>query len=61
MLWMYCFEKASDWDDGVPFLLFAIRESCQESLGFTLFELLYGRQIRGPLKVLKSQWFKEEP
>ena len=55
----FCLETASDWDENIPFLLFALRECPQESLGFSPFELVYGRQIRGPLKVLKNQWFKE--
>ena len=61
MLRKYCFESTADWDEGLPFMLFAIRESVQESLGFSPFELLYGHQVRGPLKVLKTQWFKEKP
>lgn len=55
----FCFETASDWDESISFLLFALRETPQESLGYSPFELLYGRQIRGPLKVLKDEWFKE--
>ena len=34
-------------------LLFAVREAVQESLGFSPFELVFGRTVRGPLKVLK--------
>ena len=37
--------EGKDWDD----LLFACREVPQASTGFSPFELLYGRQIRGPL------------
>ena len=47
----YCLETANDWDDGVPLVLFAIRDSCQESLGFSPNELLFGREVRGPLKL----------
>ena len=53
----YCLENSAAWDEGIDWLLFAYRESIQESLGFSPFEILYGRPIRGPLKVLKDQWF----
>ena len=60
MLRAYCYEQAKDWDEGIPLLLFAIRESVQESLGFSPFELVYGREVRGPLKLLKEHWLDEE-
>ncbi len=40
----------------LPYLLFAYREVPQESTGFSPFELLYGRNVRGPLDVLKEIW-----
>ena len=43
----------------LPAVLFAYFEAPQESLGFSPFELLYGRTIRGPVAVLKEQWTKE--
>ena len=45
-----------DWDEYLPYLLFAYREVPQESTGFCPFELLYGRKVRGPLDVLKESW-----
>jgi len=36
--------------------LFAYREVPQESTGFSPFELLFGRYVRGPLDVLKESW-----
>lgn len=57
MLKKYCIEHQKEWDESIDLLLFAIRECPQESLGFSPFELLYGRQIRGPLKIVKEQWF----
>lgn len=59
MIKKYCHESSKDWDEEIDYLLFAIRETPQESLGYSPFELLYGRQIRGPLKVLKDSWFTE--
>lgn len=60
MIRKYCHESKSDWDEGLPFLLFAIRETPQESLGYSPFEILYGRQVRGPLKVVKEKWFQQD-
>ena len=45
-----------DWDEYLPYLLFAYREVPQASTGFSPFELLYGRKVRGPLDVLKEAW-----
>lgn len=49
-------EEGKDWDKLIPSLLFAYREAPQESTGFSPFELLYGRDVRGPLDVLKEAW-----
>jgi len=41
----------------LPYLLFAYREVPQSSsTGFSPFELLYGRKVRGPLDVLREEW-----
>ena len=56
MMKMFCFENAKDWDEGIPLLLFAARESVQESLGFSPFELVFGHQVRGPLALISEQW-----
>lgn len=55
MLRKYCFESGNEWDDGVPLLLFSIRETVQESLKFSPSELVFGHTVRGPLKVLKER------
>ena len=44
MLRAYCYEQERDWDEGIPLLLFAIRESVQESLGFSLLNLFMGEK-----------------
>ena len=49
-------ETGKDWDRLLPYLLFAYREVPQASTGFSPFELLYGRDVRGPLDVLKERW-----
>ena len=40
----------------LPYVLFAYREVPQATLGFSPFELLYGRDVCGPLDVLKKEW-----
>ena len=52
----YCHENETDWDKGIPFVLFAVREAKQETLGFSPFELIYGHTVRGPLKLLHETW-----
>ena len=41
-------------------LLFAVRESVQESLGFSPFELVFGHTVRGPLKLLKEKFLSDD-
>lgn len=55
MMRVYCFQTEKDWDEGIHLLLFAARESVQESLGFSPFELVFGHIVRGPLKLLKEK------
>ena len=54
MIKAYCFDTEKDWDEGIYLLLFAARESVQESLGFSPIELVFGHTVRGPLKFLKE-------
>ena len=61
MIKMYFIENSKDWDEGVHLLLFAVRESVQESLGFSPFELVFGHAVRGPLLLLKEKWLDEDP
>ena len=56
MMREYCFEECKEWDEGVHLLLFAVRESVHEALGFSPFELVFGHVPRGPLKLLKEAW-----
>ena len=52
-------EKPRDGDRYIPAVLFAYREVSQESLGFSPFELLYGRTLRGPMSILREIWTSE--
>jgi len=53
-------ERPKDWDRYIAALLFAYREVKQESLGFSPFELIYGRTVRGPMSVMKELITTEE-
>ncbi|XP_033730000.1 uncharacterized protein LOC117319277 [Pecten maximus] len=54
-------ERPKDWDRFINALLFAYREVPQESLGFSPFEMLYGRTVRGPMMILRELWSKDLP
>ncbi|KAI4883507.1 hypothetical protein NFI96_029468 [Prochilodus magdalenae] len=56
MLRKFVNETGTDWDQWLPYLLFAYREVPQASTGFSPFELLYCREVRGPLSLLKDTW-----
>ena len=49
-------KRPRDWDRYLAPALFAYREVPQESTGFSPFELLYGRAVRGPMHNLKAAW-----
>lgn len=55
MLRKYCTDTARNFDVGVPLVLFAVRETVQESLGFSLAKLVFGYHVIGLLKVLKEE------
>ncbi|XP_036419554.1 uncharacterized protein LOC118803140 isoform X1 [Colossoma macropomum] len=59
MLRKYCAESGNEWDEGVPLVLFAIRETVQESTLFSPAQLVFGHSVRGPLKILKEKWMSE--
>ncbi|XP_056605021.1 uncharacterized protein LOC130421252 [Triplophysa dalaica] len=56
MIRKFVHEDAKNWDKWLEPLLFAVREVPQASTGFSPFELLYGRQPRGVLDVLREAW-----
>ena len=60
MIRTYCFQTEKHWDEGIHLLLFASRESVQESLGFSPFELVFGHSVRGPLKLMKEKLLSDE-
>ncbi|XP_071818156.1 uncharacterized protein [Apostichopus japonicus] len=55
MLRAFVTQQPESLDRYIPYLLFAYREVPQSSTGFSPFELLYGRKVKGPLDVLKEE------
>ncbi len=49
-------EDGKNWDKWLEPLLFAVWEVPQASTGFSPFKLLYGRQSRGLLDVIREAW-----
>jgi len=47
MLKKLCVERPTDWDRYLEAVLFAYRKVKQDTLGFSPFELLYGRTVTG--------------
>ena len=60
MLRKMCQERPQNWDRYFPAVLFAYREVPQASTGFSPFELLYGRTVRGPMQASKGLWTEED-
>lgn len=59
MLRKMCEERPKGWDRYLPSVLFAYCEVPQESTGFSPFELMHGRCVRGPMSILKELWVQE--
>ena len=60
MLRRLCHEQPRQWHRFINPFLFAHREARQEATGFSPFELLYQRTVRGPVQILKELWSEEE-
>ena len=56
----YCYEQEKNWDEGVHLLLFVVRETVQDSLGFSSFKLLFGKEEHEPLKFFKENWLEDD-
>ena len=52
---------SEDWDLLIPYVLFALRESPCRATGYAPFELMYGREVRGPSKILRDTWVEQTP
>ena len=50
----------NDWDECLPWILFAYREIPVGTLGFSQYKLTFGRFVSGPSRMLKSTWLRYE-
>jgi len=53
-------EKPKDWHCYLGPVMFAVRDTPQDSTGFTLFELIYGTSVRMPVSLLMKLWTEDE-
>ena len=51
---------SKEWDRWLPYACFAYRDTPHSATGFSPFELMFGRQVRGPLTIVKEQWTGKE-
>lgn len=61
MLRAYCVELGCEWEDGLPWLLLAVREVTQASTGFSPNELVFGHAVHGPVASLLNCEVSEPP
>ena len=59
MLRKVTFDRPLDWDTYLQAILFAYREVPHTTTGYSPFELMYGRKVRGPMSIVKSIWTEE--
>ncbi|KAM7313255.1 uncharacterized protein ISCGN_003132 [Ixodes scapularis] len=50
------FEQKTDWEACLPATMFALRTVPHEATGFSPAELVYGRSLRSPLRMLRESW-----
>ena len=51
----------AEWDRLLPLVLFAYRDTPHSSTGYTPFQMIFGRNVRGPTAVLQATWSGEQP
>jgi len=51
-------EFEGSWDKCLLWALFAYREITVETFGFSPYEMLFGRPVRGPLALDRSTWLE---
>ena len=59
MLKRLCEDQPKQWHRLINPVLFAYRKVPQEPAGFTPFQMLFGRSVRGPGTIIKELWTKE--
>jgi len=53
-------ERPQDWSRYITPLVFAVRDTPQDSTGFTALELLFWHRVRTPMTLLKHLWAGEK-
>jgi len=53
-----CPNRQNEWDHLLKYLLFAYKSAPHRNTGFSPFEMVFGRQLRGPLDVVKEGWME---
>jgi len=51
-----CAAKPQEWHRYLPAVMFSIREIPSDRHGFSPFQLLFGRTVRGPVSILREMW-----
>ena len=46
------------WDKQLKYLLFAYRDTPHCVTGFSPFTLMFGRDVKGPLELVRSDWLE---
>ena len=59
ILTKFCLNNQKDWDEGIQVALYAIRTAKHEGLGYSPFELMFGRRPRENLRILYESWEEE--
>ena len=53
-------DRKAHWDKVLKYLLFSYRYSPHTNTGFSPFDIIYRRQVSGPVEVLKEGWLSGE-
>lgn len=51
-----CSDNPKDWHRYLVPAMFALRDIPSDRTGLPAFDLRYGREVRGPLAILKDLW-----
>ena len=59
MLTAYIGQNKGEWDDVLCHVLFAFREIPIAEFGFSPYEMLFGRHVRGSLSIVFDSWWED--
>ena len=60
MLKTYSNENERIWDTLCPMLIFAVRDTVQDSIGYSPFQMIFTHNVRSPLSILKEQVLEDK-